>query len=490
MFSILNTFKAVAINSKIQFIERNKLQSKQNALKWPIGIILFFLIVFPTQALESTETSRPFSEFIGLGVKFIQGQSLDTLPMMSDLNVKWARELVNWSEIESSPGVYGSLPENLRKELAYYKEHDIGLVAILTLSNTSPAPATPAEIEIGSNPEAFGRFAAKAASLLKAEGVRFVLEVGNEPHNSHLVKALGGNWNGAPPSPWLNHYVKMVNAAVREVKAYEPTIKVIAGDDMWVIDYWLLNAGLDPRLDGLTVHPYANVPEIAAVSYDTDWVRPFIVVDPDRSFFSGIARLRAAALQKQGRPVEIWITEMGWMVAEGASPAAKATSERTAAAYLPRSFVLAAEAGVAGFCWFSSQDSVDGPMGLTRNDRSKRLSYNAFKTMSSELGELAFVKRLYGESGTLATTQAFLFSGHDGDTIVAWQAQGTETSELIIPQSQVNELMVTDFLGAKTKVLAMNGQFKFTLPLTGEPIYVRIPSGTASLMQISRSDKF
>lgn len=460
----------------------------RRVVRWLAGALLLSIAVAPLQAEEPQAGTRPFGEFVGLGVKFLQGEPLDTLPMLADLKVKWVREHVSWSAIEPSPGQspghYAALPDALRKELAYYRANDIGVVALLTLSNGKTAPQTPAEVARDSDPAAFGRFAAEAARLLKAEGVRFVLEVGNEPHNSHLRKALGGQWNGKAPSPWLDHYVRMVNAAVQEVKAIDPKVKVLAGDDMWVIDYWFLEAGLDPRLDGLSVHPYVTgIPEITAIAHDTDWVRPFVAVDQDRSFQSAITRLRAAALKRQGHPLELWITEMGWPVAEGTSPVKNSVPERTAAAYVPRSFILAAEAGVEGFLWFSSNDSVDGPMGLTRNDRSQRLAYGAFKTMTSELGALRFVRRLLGERGTAAAAQAFLFTDDRTNTIVAWQATGSGGSELVVPQIGAEPLMVTDVLGRQQLLRAKDGQF--AVALNGEPVYVQLSAGAAQPSQIT-----
>ena len=457
--------------------------------RWLAAALVLSVTVATVQAAEPSVGPRPFGESAGLGVKFLQGQPLDTLPMLADLKVKWVREHVSWVAIEpspiQSPGRYAALPDALRKELAYYRANDIGVVALLTLSNGKSAPKTPAEVARDSDPAAFGRFAAEAARLLKAEGVRFVLEVGNEPHNSYLVKALGGQWNGKPPSPWLDHYVRMVNAAVQEVKAIDPKVKVLAGDDMWVIDYWFLEAGLDPRLDGISVHPYViGIPEITAIAQDTDWVRPFVAVDADRSFQSAITRLRAAAaLKRQGRPLELWITEMGWPAAEGASPVKNSLPERTVAAYLPRSFILAAEAGVEGFLWFSSNDSVDGPMGLTRNDQTQRLAYGAFRTMTSELGTLHFVRRLLGERGTAAAAQAFLFTDDRVDTIVAWQATGSAGSELVVPQAGAESLTVTNLVGRQQLLRAKDGQF--VVALDGEPVYVRLSSGGASPSQVT-----
>src|SRR5208282_1294229 len=92
----------------------------------------------------------PFSRMVGLNVKFTQGEPMSDLPLLSELGVHWVRDTIGWAEVE-------------------------------------PSPANPVH---DYDPEAFGRFAAVAARMLHDAGVRFVLEVGNEPHNSTLPKLL------------------------------------------------------------------------------------------------------------------------------------------------------------------------------------------------------------------------------------------------------------------------------------------------------------
>ncbi|HSB22609.1 MAG TPA: hypothetical protein VLE94_05805, partial [Burkholderiaceae bacterium] len=218
---------------------------------------------------------------IGLGVKFSQGQPMRELPSLLDLRVRWVRDAVHWPRIEPSPGRYEDFDPAFARQLEFYRQHDIGLVALLTLGNPRAyggGPAAPYD------PRAFGDFALHVARRLRAAGVRFVLELGNEPHNSVFAKALGGAWNGRAPSPWVDHYVRMVAAAVRAVKDFDPSVKLLTDDDLWVVHYWYLQAGLPRTLDGFAVHPYTpGPPERAAVAHDTDWTRPFTVVDPDRS---------------------------------------------------------------------------------------------------------------------------------------------------------------------------------------------------------------
>lgn len=376
---------------------------------------------------------RKFGDMVGLGVKFSQGQPATDLPLLTDLDVRWVRDVVDWPGIEPAAGRFADFRPAFKQRLEFYRRNGIGLVALLTLDNPRAYPPTPDDAARRWNPQAFGRFAAMAARMLRAAGVRFVLEIGNEPHNSLLAKSLGGAWNGRAPSPWLTHYVQMVQAAVREVKAFDGTVKLLSDDDLWVVHYWYLEAGLPAALDGFAVHPYTpGMPERAAIAADTDWVRPFTAVDPDRSFGSAVRRLREQGRLKLGRAPEIWLTEWGWPV--GAEGARGSVTEATLVGYLPRAFILAAAAGVEVLCWFSSQDSVDGPMGLVRNDGRRRSTYQAFKTMTTQLGDHLLLRQVAGAQQPTTGLQAFLFEGPQGRKLVAWSADA-KPRRLPVPQA-------------------------------------------------------
>jgi hypothetical protein len=363
---------------------------------------------------------RPFGDMIGLGVKFSQGQPVEQLEQLLELRVRWVRDAVHWPQIEPAAGRYADFTPAFRRQLEFYRRHDIGLVALLTLGNPRAYPGGAAAPY---DPDAFGRFAAQVARQLRAAGVRFALEIGNEPHNSGFAKALGGAWNGKPPSPWVDHYVRMVHAAVNEVKAFDASIKLLADDDMWVVHYWYLQAGLPPALDGFAVHPYTpGPPERTSVAHDTDWTRPFSVVDPDRSFGSAVRRLREQARGKLACRPEVWLTEWGWAVGPGS--VVHAVPDETLVAYLPRAFVLAAAAGVEVLCWFSAHDAVDGPMGLVRRDGTRRDTYQAFRTMAAQLGDLHLQRHAAGAATPTSGLQAFVFGGPAGRRLVAWSADG------------------------------------------------------------------
>lgn len=376
-----------------------------------------------SQVQGQVGSGRKFREIIGLQVKFYQGQPQSDLRSLRDLRVRWVREEIGWDQIEPSPGQYREFPPAFKKRLAYYRQNDIGVVFLLAYSNPVAYPATREAPYRPADPEAFGRYAVEVARMLRATGVNFVLELWNEPHNS-LRPLVGGAWNGKPPSPWVDHYVKLVREAVKQVKSFDPTIRLLTDDDMWVLHYWFLEAGLPRELDGFAFHPYngSNSPEKAAVDFYTDWVKPFIVVDSDRSFGSAVRRLREQGQTKLGKSPEMWITEWGWRI--GANADKGEVSEEALVSFLPRAFILAEAAGVQVMCWFSAQDTVDGPMGLTANDGKRRKSYYAFKTMSKQLGDYVLVRQVAGAKHPTSGVQAFLFRSVRNDKLVVWNVDG------------------------------------------------------------------
>jgi hypothetical protein len=413
--------------------------------------------------------ARRFGDMLGLGVKFSQGQPVSALEMLVDLRVRWVRDAVHWSQVEPVAGHYAGFTPAFRQQLAFYRRHDIGLVALLTLGNDVAYPGPGAAPYA---PEAFGRFALQVARLLGEAGVRFVLEVGNEPHNSPMPKALGGAWNGLPPSPWVQHYVRMVRAAVEQVKAFDASIKLLSDDDMWVLHYHFLEAGLPPSLDGFAIHPYTpGPPETTAVAHDTDWVRPYTVVDADRSFGSAVRRLRAQGRAKLDCAPEIWITEWGWPV--GGREVRNGVSDETLAAYLPRAYILAAAAGAEVLCWFSANDAVDGPMGLTRNDGGRRDSYRAFKTLSTQLGDHRLLRQVAGAQSPTGL-QAFDFEGPQGLQRVVWSADG-RSRQWRWPQG-LSPHRVVDALGG---VVSLRGAA--SLAVAAAPLYVQADWSDADL---------
>ena len=423
-------------------------------------------LAFAGRAAVARDAPRTFRDLVGVNVKFSQGQPQTDLPLLSDLGVRWVRDTVDWPTLEPAAGDFGPFPDAFGERLDFYKAHGIGVVFGLWYDNPAAYPADPTD------PAAYGRHAARVARRLEASGTRFVIELYNEPHNT--LKHLGGTWNGAPPAAWLDRYVEMVRAAVRDVKAADPDAKLLAGDDMWVVDYWLLEKGLPRDLDALTIHPYVKSwPESAAVEQDTTWAKPFTLVDADASFRSGVRRLRERADVKLSRVPAIWITEWGWPLGEEIHY--RPMTEELLAALLPRAYLAAFDGGVETLCWFSLRDSVDGPMGLTDNDGKKRLPYTAMKVMVEQLGGATEIEHAFGETSPTHGPQAYRLTDADGlDKLVVFDIDGDSTAAL--DGQGAASVTAVDVFGRAVEI-ARDGDGRPLLKLGRSPLYL---SGVAA----------
>jgi hypothetical protein len=411
-----------------------------------------------------------FGDSIGLGVKFSQGQPMSQLSMLLDLGVSWVRDSVNWEDIEPSPGDYVAFPEELRKRLEFYRAHDIGVVFLLAYDNSRAYPPTLNNPFAPIDPGAFGKYAAEMARRLKAAGVRFTLEVWNEPHNYVLKEMLGGEWNGKAPSRWVDHYVRMVREAVRAVKAVDPKVTLLSDDDMWVIHYWFLEAGLPKELDGFAFHPYTKgPPEVTSIGNDTEWVKPFTAVDEDGSFASAVRRLRRQGQDKLGKAPQLWATEWGWKLGDETSDGP--VTEDMVATFLPRAYLVAQAAGVKVLCWFSAQDSVDGPWGLLTNSGGKRKSYVAFRSMAKQLREYTFVRQALGARQPTVGVQAMLFRGPRDHKLAIW-SMDTKPRRLSL-DGPLKQARAVDHLGRPIKAVS-GAAGASQLPIGRAPIYVAI----------------
>lgn len=408
-----------------------------------------------------------FGEAVGLVVHFNQGERLDHLENLKDLGVKWVRDEESWGGVERKRGEF-VWPEKRKKRLEFYHENGIGVIFALTYAaNKDAYPDDPY------NPEGFGRYAVEAARLHKEAGVEVVLEIFNEPHNFGLMKKYGGKWSGSEDCPWIDHYIKMANEAVRQVKAYDPTIKLITDEDVWTAHYWYLEGNLDKRTDGFAIHPYVHGggspgPEVAHFPPGEGWHKPWTIIDEDRSNRSLMRRLRAQYAEKLGHSAEMYITEWGYNVGRVGWKGEKVTEE-LAAAFLPRLYINGVAAGARVVCWHVSQDMGDGPYGLIRNDQTKRKTYDAFKIMVEQLCDYQMVKQLAGMDSTTKGIQAYLFEGDAGYKLVAWSIDGPV--ETTFESGTSAPLRLYDLFG-KSLPLRFAEDGPPVLPLDRAPIYI------------------
>lgn len=434
-----------------------------------------------------TATPVDFRDTVCLAVKFDQGQPMSDLPMVDDLGLGWVREAALWHEIEPEAGRYVEFSQAFKRRLAHYRERDIGIIFPLVYGNPKAYPPTPDDPGRAYDPEAMGRYAVQVSRKLRREGVRFVLQVFNEPHNFGLQKQFGGTWNGKPPSPWVQQYVRMTEAVVRHVKAEDPRIKVLTNEDTWVHHYWFLEAGLPRALDGFSVHPYAKGvagPEIAGVGPNTDWAKPFTLVDADRSLASAVRRLQDDGQRKLGKRPEIWATEWGWTL--GTAMRGGAVDADQVARLLPRTFIVAAAAQIRSTCWFSAQDRKDGTYGLLTNDGRQRPAYRAFKVMSQQLGAAKLQGQVLGRARSTTGPQGYLFQGPKDSKLVLWDVEGDTRSVAL--QGPLDGARAVDLRGAPLEPeRGPDGVAR--VHFDGAPIYLTLATSTPKVEALEQGLK-
>ena len=211
----------------------------------------------------------------------------------------------------------------------------------------------------------------------------------------------------------------MVEAATTQVKAFDPSIRLLSNDDMWITHHRYLDAGLPSRLDGFALHPYVPHGPERGGAIDAEWLKPYRIGDEERSFASFVRRLREHGLEKLGHVPEIWLTEWGWPVGS-ASP--RFVSEATQAARLPRAFIVAEAAGVQAQCWYSSHDAGEDFFGLVGRGSRRRPAFDTFKTLSRELGAAALLAQVIGRDHATTGLQGFVFDDGHEHVLALWNA--------------------------------------------------------------------
>jgi len=269
----------------------------------------------------------------------------------------------------------------------------------------------------------------------------------------------------------------MVGEAVKQVKAFDPTIKVLSDEDCTIIHYRLLDAGLPRELDGFAFHPYLSrtvtKPEFTKEGRGAVWESPFTLADEDHSFRSMVRRLREQGEAKLGKTPELWITEFGCPVrkdvSENVTFALGSGTEEEVAAILVRAFIGAEAAGVKVMTWFSFWDGPDGPMGLLAKDGHRRKTYYAFKIMSEQLGACTLLRQVAGATHPTTGVQAYLFRAPTGHKLVMWNMEGE--ADIVAEGQGTDSVCITDVQGQLVPVpLAQDGRVR--LRLSPSPIYV------------------
>ncbi|WP_264515486.1 endo-1,4-beta-xylanase [Luteolibacter rhizosphaerae] len=199
-------------------------------------------------------------------------------------------------------------------------------------------------------------------------------------------------------------YAELTREAYKTAKAINPEVKIglsVANFDIGFLDA-TIKAGAADHFDYVCVHPYENLGALANGG--------------ERGYLSLAASLRQmlkANGQKEDTP--LWITEFG--VQSNIAPDEKADARQ--AEIFTRGYVLSLAQGFDKIFWFEARGPAYGKgtdHGILREDWSKRPVYDAYRTLTAELG----VEPRYLGWLDLGGAFGFVFAKGQEHRLVAW----------------------------------------------------------------------
>ncbi|GLQ97895.1 cellulase family glycosylhydrolase [Dyella mobilis] len=156
----------------------------------------------------------------------------------------------------------------------------------------------------------------------------------------------------------VDAYAKLVRAAAAAIRAADPSAVVIAGGATNEDTHWFeafARTGALSEIDGVSIHPY-------------NYGKPLWGHTPEAAM-AWVDRTEQLLAKASGRPVDVYVTEIGWPTHVGGY------AEDTVADYLTRFMNLAKASGyVRGVWWYDLIDDGGDPenkedrFGLYRQD--------------------------------------------------------------------------------------------------------------------------
>lgn len=344
----------------------------------------------------------------------------------------WGRTDLWWSLVEPERGRYEWREADVAVEL--FEEAGVRLLGILCYGSAWSGGAAPSTEE---EREAFGDYV--YALVARYKGRVSAWEVWNEPN-------LAMFWS---PAPDPHAYARLLRTAYARAKEADPSVTVVgcavSHVDLDFIRTVIAEGGLD-WMDAISVHLYEPEP-----------------ADLPGQQFARIYELRRL-LEEAGRPLPIWVTEIGW-------PTVAGFSESDQVAHVARLYATCCTRPLADWVekvfYFSIHDWAprgtggDGHFGLTYLDRTPKPALLAYRTAAVMLSRARFERRLDTGDGRTA----LLFKRQGKDLVVAW-SEGEGRLDL----RWDGEARACDAIGRPLRI--RQSPATVSLPLTSEPVYL------------------
>ncbi len=284
---------------------------------------------------------------------------------MAAAGIGWARIDFAWPDLEPTRGKWEFAGADLA--VANARSHGIKLLGILGCAPTWASGGfwftfPPTDMA------AWRNYVSTVCSRYR--GVVPAWEIWNE-ENIHQF------WL---PWPDANVYVALAAQAAPAIRAADPAAKVVMGGVAGLDPNYLdacFKAGVLEHVDAVAYHPYAETmswgnytPQEPGARYIVSWLRNQIK-------------------QYTAKPVEIWITELGWSTS---TPSPPGVDQATQGIYMMRTFINYADLGIDRVISYNFWDEMNNPQdigynyGVLSNDFSRKQSFNYFKVFQETFG--------------------------------------------------------------------------------------------------------
>ncbi|MDI6783714.1 MAG: cellulase family glycosylhydrolase, partial [bacterium] len=306
------------------------------------------------------------STFFAMQSHSLQGDTSHharTCKLMAEAGIKLIRDEIYWSNLEKEKGKI-IFPENYIQNVDITLANGIEPLIILDYGNPNYDNGRPPYTEEGR--AAFARYCSAVVSKFKGKIKYF--EIWNEPN-------IAGFWK---PEPNPKDYFLLLKAAYTACKSANPNCVILGGAtsgvDTTFLETVFQTGGLQ-YMDILSLHPYTGV-------------------SPEENDLIGKLNAAWKLTEKYGKPLRIWITEVGYPT----HTSANGFLEETQSDYLVRTYLQSLASGFVDsvfWYWFGP----DGPdetysedrFGIIRADWSQKPGYIAYKTMTEQLRKARYL---------------------------------------------------------------------------------------------------
>lgn len=406
------------------------------------------------------DNSKMADARFGVASHFGKFMTTDLAPLLAKAGVASVRDSMDWSWIETKPGVFDFTVHNFTDRVAELDKNHINTVFTICFGNSlhyddpkiqsyCAAPHTQSQYD------AYTRLCLEHLKQFGA-GIKTV-EIWNEYNGSFC--------RGAAESDRTKYYTEMLKDVYTAVKQERPDVQVLGAALNGIpLPYAekLFKAGALDYMDGIVIHNYGG----SATSIQAG-VRA--LVDLMKQYNNGVAK-------------PIWVTEMGdWTD--------KTLVRNEEGTHLMKMYTMFQnQPEIARGYWYLARDYPDEgfpTMGLVHTPDSPMGKYTptavyaAYATMANQLFNAKPLPQLPVDS----RTNLYHFERNGQGIWVCWSEVGT-TSLIFKTKSPLRQV---NFIGGENK-LTPDGNGEVSLPLDGTPYYI-IADKAADVASVKESPR-